>query len=327
MEALQIFYNNTFHPPLFDYYGNPIQYPAAVLELSNLSEDELIQHLTTPSFRQAWCLRYISVILKEQHHYHRAIKYLAVSLKMLQSVNKIYGSDYFLRNFASELAEDYMNIHDFAKALEALKVLLDATYSAIGRETDSKVTAYILCSCGGVLTKLQRVEEADTYLFKSFQMYKRLLGENSQDLQVARVLRHIGTNYRTNEQYEKALEFYQDSFDMYQHILASSSDKRDIALVLIDMGDTHILMDNSEEAQTKLVLAREILEAFHGVQAPRQSIAMLYRSLGRNYLMQEKNEEAKTCFEVALNAYERCYRFVRPKHPAIMELEDLIQAC
>lgn len=322
MEALQIFYNSAYCLSSYDTPGHHHQCEK-VKDLSKLDDDELIEHLNTPTFRQAWCLRYLFVIFKMQRQYQRAIKYLQASVKMYQMIFRLHTYDVHLLKSANDLAIEHLNLHNFEQALETFETLLEAHLSLYGKETDCLGTASALGFKGHTLTNLHRTDEAKLCLFQSLEMLQRLGNERTIKIENAKVLRYIGLNYSTcKDGVRLALNFFQQSLDMYHSLnLANSCDA---ARVLIDMGAAYTKLSMFEEAHRKLETAKQIVEANHGKKAVAKSVGLVYRGIGNNYLMQDMRNEAKAMFEISHRVSSHLYRYVEPTHPFVTELKNLI---
>ena len=206
-----------------------------------------------------------------QGYYTQALRSYQIALKRFKKAKNKRGIVYSYGN----LADTYMHLGNYSKALDMMKVLRQY------KEVDYLGEGEIYLHLGNYPQAL-----------KNFQKSLKMAEEKGEEETVAHCYEYIGMVYQKQANYSQALKMHQEALKIRKNL----GDTGYMAHSYNYIGDIY----KSQGLYTK---AQEMFQQslkFHQQTAYKSGIATVYLNLGTLALAQKQKKEAKAYFEEAL---------------------------
>ncbi len=241
-------------------------------------------------------LRMKASILRSQEKYEESIEVFNESLQFLQSFFDDPEDEIFT---LASIASVYRDLTDYDMARE----YMDKAISLIDETPEidksfNRIVSITYNNMAILLGDVGELENANTYLEKSYAISKNLYGENS--ISTLSKLLNIAANDYKMENYHRSdsinlllLDRFREIFSDYHQFTVTT---------LFNLANSYLAQKRFDEA---IVFQKQCLEADKAIFGEKHSyVASDYYAIGLSYLGLEQYEKAEENLKTALNIYQ-----------------------
>ena len=274
----------------------------------------------------ATSLRRLGNMYLKLKQFEKALNSFNEAIRIYQEIiDKVGDEDvYVLDGIATAyrgLADVYVQLNDFEHAYQTLLKSVNIFKKALEKIKDKEDLciksgyADALRHLGGVLSDMEKFEEAINVYMEAIKVYHELIRKGISDAHLltgyATTLKHLGGIYLKQRMFSQAIEYFKRAISVYEKLLEKL--KNDVFLLdsyasaLRGLGEAYIKRMKYEEALAIFKRTKEIYEAVSRTR-PKDvyvltGLATTYKSLGYIYSKLGKLTEAIEMFKKALNLH------------------------
>ncbi len=197
------------------------------------------------------------------------------------------------------LADDYIQMLDYAKALKTLQEIKPIFIQKKGEK--NKFVGSIYNKLGEIYTQLSKIDSAKIYYFKALDIYKQLYGEYNP--LTAGVYSNIGNLYAMFGNYSLAKYYLNLAAGIYSTI--SGTNSIDYAITINNLAYVYKALGLYDQALNLMKKVIDIFKQTYGPQSPQ--VAKVLSDIGKIYMDKEENDLAKDYLQQSLDIYIKLY--------------------